>query len=182
VTKYNAIYGSLAALPLLLIAIQMTWLIILVGAEISFAIQNVNMYKSEIDSLHINWRSKKRLGLLVAWRVIKNFSGGNPPMTAAEIAEDLGMPVRLVRQVLSELADSGLFSKTETAKGQDFAFQPSCDVSRFTVECVLDTLERLGSDNVPVKDSPQFARLTAIMDSFSDAMEDSPENILLKDI
>jgi len=182
VTKYNTIYGSFAAVPLLLIWIQMSWLIILVGAEISFAIQNVNMYQSEIDSLHISWRSKKRLGLLIAWKVIRNFSAGLVPMTAAEIAEELGMPVRLVRQVLSELAEEGIFSKTEPGKGQDSAFQPACDITFFTVKCVLDTLEKLGSDSVPVNDSPQFARLTAIMDSFGDAMENSPENMLLRDI
>ncbi len=182
VSRNNAIYGSLAALPLFLIWIQMSWLIVLVGAEISFAIQNVGMYKSEIDSLHISWRSKKRLGLLIAWKVIKTFSDGQTPMTAAEIGQDLGMPVRTVRQVLSELADEGIFSKTETSKGQDSAFQPACDINFFTVKCVLDTLEKLGSDNVPVKESPQFARLTAIMDSFGDAIENSPENVLLRDI
>ncbi len=182
VSRNNAIYGSLAALPLFLIWVQMSWLIVLVGAEISFAIQNVGMYKSEIDSLHISWRSKKRLGLLIAWRVIKNFSDGQAPMTAAEIGQDLGMPVRTVRQVLSELADEGIFSKTEAGKGQDSAFQPACDISFFTVKCVVDTLEKLGSDNVPVKESPQFARLTAIMDSFGDAIENSPENVLLRDI
>jgi membrane protein len=182
VSRNNAIYGSLAALPLFLIWVQMSWLIILIGAEISFAIQNVDMYRQEIESLHISWRSKKRLGLLIAWRVIKNFSEGLAPMTAVEIGNDLGMPVRLVRQVLSELADSGIFSKTEPAKGRDSAFQPACDINFFTVKCVVDTLEGLGSDNVPVKESPEFARLTAIMDSFSDAIGHSPENVLLKDI
>jgi len=182
VSRNNAIYGSLAALPLFLIWVQMSWLIVLVGAEISFAIQNVGMYQSEIDSLHISWRSKKRLGLLVAWKVIRNFADGLAPMTAAEISEELGMPVRLVRQILSELADEGMLSKTERAKGQDPAFQPACDISHFTVKCVLDTLEKLGSDTVPANDSPQFARLTAIMDSFGDAMENSPENVLLRDI
>jgi DNA-binding IscR family transcriptional regulator len=92
------------------------------------------------------------------------------------------MPVRFVRQVLSELADEGLFSKTEGRKGQDSAFQPACDVSHFSVKRVVDALEKLGSDDVPVKSSPQFERLTAVMDAFSRAMETSPDNILLRDI
>jgi membrane protein len=160
----------------------MSWLIVLLGAEISFAIQNVHTYRSEIDSLSISWRSKKRLGLLVAWKVVKNFSEGSQPMTSVEISEELGIPVRLVRQVLSEMVDAGVFSKTERTHSQDSAFQPACDISHFTVSCVLDTLEELGSDNVPALESPQSARLTAIMDSFAEAIERSPENVHLKDI
>ena len=37
VSKYNAIYGSFAALPLLLLWLQLSWLICLFGAELSYA-------------------------------------------------------------------------------------------------------------------------------------------------
>jgi membrane protein len=182
VARYNAIYGSLAALPLFLIWIQMSWLIVLFGAEISFAIQNVHTYEWEIESLRLSWNTKKRLGLLVAHRVIRNFSAGVPPMTAAELSEELGIPVRLVRQILGELAEAGVFTRTESGDARDVAFQPACDLEHFTVKCVLDTLERIGGDTVPVHESPQFERLSAIVDSFAERIEESPENVLLKDI
>ena len=75
-----------------------------------------------------------------------------------------------------------MFSKTEREKGKDSAFQPACDINYFSVKCVLDAFEKIGSGRVPVKESPQFARLAAIIDSFGDAMENSPENVLLRDI
>lgn len=182
VARHNAIYGSLAALPLFLIWIQMSWLIVLLGAEISFAIQNVNTYESEIESLHISWQTKKKLALLVAHRVIRNFADGTPPMTAAELSDALGIPVRLVRQVLGEMVEAGVFSRTEPTDGRDVAFQPACDLERFTVKCVIDTLESMGSDTPPDQETPQFERLSAILNAFSRRIEEAPENVPLRDI
>jgi len=45
VAKYNAIYGSFATVPLLLIWIQLGWTFILLGAVLAYAIQNHNNYK-----------------------------------------------------------------------------------------------------------------------------------------
>ena len=50
VSKYNAIYGSFAALPLLLLWLQLSWLICLFGAELSYASQNVKKFSFERDS------------------------------------------------------------------------------------------------------------------------------------
>ncbi len=40
VAKYNAIYGSFATVPLFLVWIYLSWIFILVGAQVAFAIQN----------------------------------------------------------------------------------------------------------------------------------------------
>ncbi|MDP2604813.1 MAG: YihY/virulence factor BrkB family protein [Deltaproteobacteria bacterium] len=52
VSKYGAIYGSFAALPLFLVWLQVSWLIVLFGAEVSFAHQNVETYEFEPDCLN----------------------------------------------------------------------------------------------------------------------------------
>ena len=65
VTKYSAIYGTFAALPLFLIWLQLSWLIVLLGAEISFAYQNVKEYAMEAESLHISPHNKRILSLLI---------------------------------------------------------------------------------------------------------------------
>jgi membrane protein len=44
VSGYNVLYGSFAAIPLFLIWIQLSWLIMLVGAELTFAFQNADKY------------------------------------------------------------------------------------------------------------------------------------------
>jgi hypothetical protein len=65
VSQYNAIYGSFAALPLFLIWLQMSWLIVLFGAELSFAHQNVNEYELEPDRKKVSDSLRKVLSLSV---------------------------------------------------------------------------------------------------------------------
>ena len=74
VSRYGAIYGSFAALPLFLIWLQISWLIVLFGAEISFAFQNVHTYEFEPDCLRVKPSFKKLLALRIAHSCIKNFS------------------------------------------------------------------------------------------------------------
>ena len=73
VTRYNAIYGSFAALPLFLIWLQLSWLIVLLGAEFCFAHQNVNMYEYEPDCRQISPSFKKLISLQIAHLLIVNF-------------------------------------------------------------------------------------------------------------
>lgn len=61
VTSYNAIYGSFAALPLFLVWLQITWIIVLIGSEISFFHQNLALYQFNQHIKNLNFASKVTL-------------------------------------------------------------------------------------------------------------------------
>lgn len=48
VTRLNAIYGAFAAVPLFMVWINIGWFIILIGAELSYAFQNVDSYNVDV--------------------------------------------------------------------------------------------------------------------------------------
>ena len=100
VSKYNAIYGSFAALPLFLVWLQMSWLIVLFGAEISFAVQNVEKYEFEPDTHNLSPFSWRVLTLMVAHLLIKNFANGQKAMTAEEISKRLEIPIRSFKDII----------------------------------------------------------------------------------
>ena len=180
--KYNAIYGSFAALPLFLAWLQLSWLIVLCGAEMSFAYQNVDTYEFEPDILQASHRLRTLLSLLVAGRLIKNFMRGEKSMTAGEISNQLELPIRFVNEIISDLVKSNIVSTVEIEGGNERGYQPAIDVSALSIQYVIDAIEKQGVNTLPFTDSPEFASLSASLEAFGRKIEQLPENRLLKEI
>ena len=79
VWRFNTLYGSIAMIPLFLLWLQITWLIVLMGAELSFAYQNIENYEFEEDALKLSHDNKRILTLLISHQIIKNFEEGGEP-------------------------------------------------------------------------------------------------------
>lgn len=182
VARYNAIYGSFAALPLFLIWLHISWLIVLFGAEISFAHQNVDTYELEPESLRISNRFKRLLSLLVCHVIIKDFSNGSPPRTAVDLSQSLAIPIRLCRQVLSELVSGHILSEVKTDQEKESAYQPARDISNLSVGSVVAALDNQGIENLPTTEIPGLEALSETLDRLDEAVQESPANRLLVDI
>ncbi len=180
--KYNAIYGSFAALPLFLMWVQISWWVVLFGAELSFANQNVNTYEYEPDAKNVSPAFKKLLTLQIAHLLVKNFAGGERPLTDAEISGRLKMPIRLVHSILYDLVQSRVISETRTSEDQKYGYQPARDISALTIKYVVDAVEQNGTDSIPIARTEEFKALSNAIEEFRDEMEASPANRLLKDI
>ena len=182
VVKYNAIYGSFAALPLFLAWLQLSWLIVLYGAEISFAYQNVDTYEFEPDILQASRRLRTLLSLFVTGRLIKNFIRGEKPMTAAEISNQLEIPIRFVNEIIFDLVKSNIVSVAEIEGDTERGYQPAIDVSTLTIQYVIEAIERRGINTMHFTDNPEFASISASLEAFGRTIAKIPENKLLKEI
>jgi membrane protein len=180
--KYGAIYGSFAALPLFLLWLQISWLVVLFGAELSFASQNVETYEFEQDCLSASYSFKKLLSLLVTHLLIKNFCMGKPAMDAEKISHALEIPVRLARQILFELVGSGLLSETKNGDDKNILYQPAVDVGKVTVKYALESLEQRGHSDIPVGKTTELEKLSECLSDLASDIERSPANILIKDL
>ena len=110
ISKLSAIYGSFAAIPLFIIWLQSSWTIVLLGAELSFANQNVSRYEFESEALHISHYQKRALVLMIMNMIIRNFIVGEKPISAEKISKTLKIPVRLARDILQDLTNVDLLS------------------------------------------------------------------------
>lgn len=182
VAKYNAIYGSFAALPLFLIWLQTSWVIFLYGAELCFAYQNVHMYEFEPDALAASHRIRMLLSLMVAGDLNKRFASGEKPSTASEISDRLEIPMRLVEDILHNLVASGVLSFAEVGEDGHRGYQPARHINSLTIKSVMDALNRNGQDAMPFGRRREFEALSASLDAFDRAVTAMPENKLLKDI
>lgn len=181
-SKYGAIYGSFAALPLFLVWLQVSWMVVLFGAEISFASQNVETYEFEPDSLRARPSFKKLLALRIAQVCIKNFCNGDRPLSAEQISHALEIPIRLVNLILFELVESRILSEVIETSDDESLFQPARNVDILRINYVLQALDSLGTDNIPVAQSEELSKISHCMEEFTSIVEKSESNLLLKDI
>ncbi|HDP25330.1 MAG TPA: YihY family inner membrane protein [Deltaproteobacteria bacterium] len=182
VTRYNAIYGSFAALPLFIVWLHLSWTIVLFGAELSFAHQNDDAYEYEPDSRKISPAFRKLLSLLIMHHLVMIFIRGEKAPHSQEISEILGIPLRLVREIISELVQSGLVSQTVSEADAQNAYQVGRDVNTLSVASVLEALERKGVDSIPLPKTDERAALDETLRNFQDQLERSGTNVLLKDL
>jgi membrane protein len=182
VARYNAIYGSFAALPLFLVWLQVSWRIVLFGAELSFAHQNVETYEFEPDCLSASRSHKNLLSLAIAHLCVKRFARAEKPLSAGEIAHRLDIPIRLVRELLYELTQSQVLSAVKTVVPFDDGYQPGRDINNLSIAGVIEALDARGTATIPVAMTPEFTALSEKIISLKTCIEKIPANSLLKNL
>ena len=182
VGRYGVIYGSFVALPLFLIWLQISWLIVLLGAEISFAFQNIEKYEFEAEALNISDYNRRMLTFLVMHTVIKQFQNGEKPLTSSQIAHQLGIPIRLVRDIIYELSNGQLLVEAATDSPKENAFVPAVDINKISVRYLIGQLDSSGDDRLIAEESKELKAFSEIQKGLLVAIDKSPVNKLLKDI
>ncbi len=182
VAKYNAIYGSFAALPLFLVWLQMSWLIVLLGAELMFSIQNEQAYEFAPDCSRISYRLKKTIMLQVVHFLVKSFCRGAPPVTLTRIVDELKVPQSLAEKILEETTAAGIVSEIRSKEGGARAYQPGQDVSLLTVKYVIDQFEHQGLNDVPMLSGPDFKKIKESLDRLDEFAAKASVNVLLKEV
>lgn len=145
--RTSIVYGAFATLPILMTWLQWTCLLIMIGAEMSYAIQNNQDYEYEHELEHMSRRYKDFITLYLLRSIILRFEHAEPAATAHDLAIDHTLPVRLVNQLLSRLVEVGLLtevlSETDT---DDRRYQPAIDTHLMSVGMVLDRIDSQGEE------------------------------------
>ncbi|HCI56146.1 MAG TPA: YihY/virulence factor BrkB family protein, partial [Bacteroidales bacterium] len=182
ITKLNAIYGSFAAIPLFLVWLQMSWIIVLLGAELSYANQNFTRYEFEKEALNISYFHKKALTLMIMSKLVKNFAEGLPPLSAEALSSELKIPVRLVNDIVQDLNTAGLVSAVLKDESKERLYQPAVNIDLITINYVLSNLEKKGVEQKYLATNKEFEKVRSILEEFEKHIEKSKANVLIKDL
>jgi membrane protein len=180
--RYNAIYGSFAALPLFLVWLQISWVIVLFGAEISFAKQNAQEHEFEADTAQASPGLRKMIALQIARLVVHKFVAGEKPLTAAAIAAELDQPQRLTHRVLGELVESGVLNEVLLENAVTPTYVPARDVDQFTISFILEALEARGVNDLPLPEGEDASALSRALAQLRESLRQSPGNRNLKEL
>ena len=178
-TGYNAIYGSFAALPFFLIWLQASWIIILLGAQLAFAVQNVNVYELEPEDMPHSHHYEDVVAIRIMHKLSKAFAAHSGPCRVDDISSSLEIPIRTARRVLDELVRVGLVAQLQSEKTEEDRFLlavPVEEVTPFFVLCKLNDLGVMGYSTV------ESRRFDSIFTSLWNRMESDPANKRLIDV
>ncbi|MDR0755227.1 MAG: YihY family inner membrane protein [Prevotellaceae bacterium] len=181
ITKLSAIYGTFAAIPLFLMWAQLSWLIVLLGAELAFAYQNIDNYESEKESEHTSFYQRKIFALLIMRMIAINFKNQNKPPEISDISEKLALPTRIVRTVVNNLVESGILSEVVSKTDKEYGYQPAFDINRLTIATVFSHLEKLNHSDF-ASDNSSYKDISQLINTIWIDFENSSENKLLIDI
>lgn len=181
-TRLGALYGSFAAIPLLMVWIQMSWVVLLMGAQLSYYLQNITRYEFEFDVQTVSPRQKKRLSLLVMHSLIVDFIKGVKPRSPEDISLELSLPVRTVHECLDLLHEASMVTEVWNEEQEKYVYQPATDINKMTLSFVLDKLESSGSLHKIVINNSDYRKIDTALTRFENLVASSEENVLIRDI
>ena len=180
-SRYNDVYGGLAILPLFIIYIQLSWFIVLIGAELAYAMQYYNIWVPDNDRLKLSLRHKRKMALIVMYRIIKRFNDGESPISISQLSAMGSVPSRFISDVCYELERANLINRIESEKGEDF-FQPAFDIQKMTIMNVLNKFESIGANDFDNTKSEAFIKIEDSLKEMDELFQTSNANVLLKDL
>jgi membrane protein len=151
VVSNSKIYGSLGLVPVFMIGLYLSWLILLFGAQVAYAFQNRAIYVEEKQVENINQRGREFIALRLMTIVGQRFLQGEPPCTVVEMAEGIGVPTRLIQQIMQTLATARL--AVETA-GSEPAFLPARPMETITCHDILEAMRATHGQELTTRDEP----------------------------
>ncbi|MDR2891057.1 MAG: YihY family inner membrane protein [Alistipes sp.] len=182
-SSYNAIYGTFAAVPLFLIWMQTSWQILLFGGELSFAMQNVRDFESERQQTAVGYDDRCKIMVAVMAIVVRNYVDGRGPTTPEQIAAEMGLPVRMVRNVAGELEDNELLLMVRGDKNsKSDAMAPGRDPHTIRLFDVIDAVSSNGDEVPELRATPLLERIDDIYEKARGGVLSSEGNVLLTDL
>ena len=182
VVRYNAIYGSFAAIPLFLLFIQIGWVIVLTGAEISFALQHIEEFEYDYTISNLSNKTKKILFLRITALIVKDFCKGSPAQTSVDISQRLKLPMKLTGELLYELVQAKVLAEVKNPDDLRSTYLPTCGTEKITLYHVIKSLNISEKKNLQIVRTKEIDTLDNSISEFNRLIENSPSNILLKDL
>ena len=183
VSKYNAIYGSFAALPLFLLWLQTSWTICLFGVQMTYTSQNIRLFSFDKDTRNVSRRYRDFISLLIMSLICKRFEEQVEPYSADELSNLYKIPIRLVNRTLFELQEIGFIHEVlSDHKSEAITYQPSVDISQLTVSNLLEEIDQFGSEDFKVDNEEEFgSQWATLIDARKKYLADTSK-ILIKDL
>ena len=140
---YDRVYGTLALIPIGLIWVYITWLVILIGAELAYSVQHMRpLIRAEGGRRSSRARPEQfrvlhpLVPLEVLAAVYRNYDGGQGPVSEAHLVAETGLPAGIVSDIVERLEQSEVLVQVEH-HGEPSDYLPAGPASQITLDEIV---------------------------------------------
>lgn len=147
----ESLYGSLGFPLVVMFGLYIFWLYVLIGGQISYAVQNVHFRNSQAAWGKLSEAMRERLMLLVLLTICRRFQDCLPPVAASHLGTMIKVPTQILNECLNRLVDLKLISPLPPPKEDDSAdllYQPARPLNRITLRDFKRLDDTYGDDPI----------------------------------
>ncbi len=143
----KSLYGSVSIMPILMIGLYIFWFFVLVGGQITYAVQNVRYRSSQTAWHSLNHATRESMSLVVLLLIARRFKVAAPAYSVSELATLIRVPSQILNESLNRLGDIKLVVELPPADGadvNDFRYQPARPLDQITLDEFRREFENYG--------------------------------------
>lgn len=177
-STYNAVYGALAAIPFLLLFLQFSWVLVLVGCSFVFTTQCLRRFEQAEDVKKMSHKYYEFAALVVTKMCVEKWNKTKDYVTLAEITEK--MPYRMAKVCVDKLCRAGVLDKVLTVDDDIVGYRPKDDLSELTISKFYLKLDSEGAseDRFNLHINPEFEYLWDFVDTIRKNMLKSDDRLI----
>lgn len=181
VSKYNAIYGSFAFLPLLLIWLQLSWLILLFGCVLTYSLQNVLGFNFIGDLKKMSENYERKVSIVLAAAIVGRFRKNKTPLTRSQLSFYYDIPIRVVSNICEQLQKAGLVNYVILSDDR-VGVAPATETGNLSVGLLLRKLDAVGDSDFIPRFSIIYRSILDRIDGWLDESYSQLDDKLISDI
>lgn len=183
VSRYNAIYGSFAFLPLMLVWLQFVWVIVLSGAVVCYASQSIRFYNffGKINNISLNYRLKVLIAVITT--IVQRFDNGEPAVTVKALSRATGIPLALLENSVGVLMELGLLNHVLIDEKRNvFGYAPALNPDVITVGLILRKITEKGQNEFIQGFNSRFEQVVTIVEQIEESVIEQADTIKVRNL
>ncbi len=183
VSRMNAIYGSFAFFPLFITFLQVSWIIVLIGAEVSYSLQNIELHVDERQNFTPSTKQKLMLALASLTLISERFEHEKKPITSEELSERLDLPYKTIKEFCNEMEKAGLINSIATTKDTEGTpYQPAMDPDKLNLAYIIEKLDTVSEVKKDIQLPKDFNEIQTIINGLYAETYKSNHNVKVMEL
>lgn len=150
VIRQQSLFGAVGILPILLFGLFVFWVVLLLGGQLTYAIQNVNSLTNQRAWEHVSLRTRELLSLAAFLQIARRFQSKEKPYSVDELSAKMRVPGNILNETLARLCDMDLLIQVnsgDTRKQLAARYQPALPIESLTLAEFKECFEGYGNND-----------------------------------